>query len=169
MRSLILVVAVLTGCALRGAESDQPLAVREDGPCRVELRDLDLSSWQQVRGPGFLFCVPADWEHRTPTRWAGESSGVGWHPGRLKAFTSDREVGQPPAGSVQPTPGKREHFTESIGGVIVQMWRTEVGTRHEIGGQWVDGVTMYMVLTSNNPIELDRHADVLRTVRVTGT
>jgi hypothetical protein len=166
MRIETVLLILMAGCA---SASQQPLesatALQEDGPCLVRLDHVDTSEWQQVAGSGFVFCVPAEWRQSGPHRWAGRDAGVSWRSGRLAAFTSDVEADE----VIAPAPaayGKREHFTESIGGVLVRMWRTEVNTRNVVGGQWVDRVTMHMAVSGTHPAAVDRHVDVLRTVRI---
>lgn len=107
---------LLAGCGHPAAPPSPPPLART--PCPVTgVLSVD-SSWRQVRGAGFTFCVPGSWRPASPgdsatdaKAWGGTVASVAWNEGRPptlidphQVFTTSTTVVTVPQGQLPPTP-----------------------------------------------------------------
>jgi len=77
---------VLTAACSRASPSTVPVALV---PCRLTGVGPVDSSWRQVRGSGFTFCIPGTWrssglgsDSLDPKSWSGREGSVTWGRGQ---------------------------------------------------------------------------------------
>ena len=136
-------------------------------PCTVPVASSE-EPWQQISAQGFTFCIPSSWRAARNTargdggrlRW-----GTGDHP-RTEVATVTMTV---PAGSTPqiPTlPGRRNRFSETIGGYVAEIWDNEYEGKFYTGAQW-QTPRIYLQGESTNPTGRERQLEIYRTVRFT--
>lgn len=75
-----------------------------------------------------------------------------------------------PAGSLPqvPTlPGRHNHFSETIGGYVAEIWDSEYEGRFYTRAQWQTPARIYLQGESSDPGGRDRQLEIYRTVRFT--
>ena len=89
LRSLAIVFALCVACT-RAVPSTLPVAFM---PCPISGVGPVDSSWRQVRGSGFTFCIPGSWQPSRQTSdsldartWRGKEGSVTWGLGRPESI-----------------------------------------------------------------------------------
>jgi len=71
-----------------------------------------------------------------------------------------------PAGSPPLTlPGRRNRFSESIGGYVAELWDNEYEGKFYTGAQWQTPTRIYLEGESTNARASDQQLEIYRTVR----
>jgi hypothetical protein len=141
------------------AESLPPCGVPTAGP----------ANWRQVISGDLSFCVPADWKPSGSHGWRGDGGSITWGYGAPKArrvsvttvVPADGLPGSPP-----PFPGNTNRLSETIGGVAVDLWITEVGGKIFTGAQWKEPQRLYMTGEASSQVQAQRQLNVFRTARL---
>lgn len=122
---------VLAGLAasaptLASAQAAEPV------PCSVPVESASREPWQQITARGFTFCIPSSWRAGSRNTFRGDGGWVRWGTGAYRG--GPRETGTAiiavPANEVPnlvPTPrGRYNHFPETIGGSVAELWDSEL-------------------------------------------
>lgn len=136
-------------------------------PCEVPT--ADAASWRQVNTGDLSFCVPAGWKPSGSHSWRGEGGSITWGYGvpkpRRVTVTTVVPADEPPA-SPPSFPGSTNQLRETIGGVSVDLWITEIGGKIFTGATWKEPQRVYMNGEAPSQMLARRQLDVFRTVRV---
>lgn len=161
--SILLLLAGFTAWvpARGSAQAAQPV------PCTVPIASSPQEPWQQISAQGFTFCVPNSWRATRGNTIRGDGGWVRWGtgerpPGEVRTVTVNV-----PAGSLPPTPPRRQNRAEMIGGSVAEVWDNEYEGTFYTGAQWQTPVRIYLQGESRNPAARDRQLEIYRTVRFT--
>ncbi|HEV7587479.1 MAG TPA: hypothetical protein VGO40_05065 [Longimicrobium sp.] len=137
-------------------------------PCTVPVASSTEGPWQQISAQGFTFCIPSAWRATGRNTARGDGGSLRWgtgehRPREVATVTMNGPVGSPP-----PTlPGRRNRFSETIGGYVAELWDNEFEGRFYTGAQWQTRTRIYLEGESSNLRARDRQLEIYRTVRFT--
>lgn len=145
--------------------------------CRVQVEGADVSTWKQVRGSGFTFCVPEDWRSSGRTAQRG-SAKIEWTPGVLAQDPGEPELGSGDVAPVQQNavgvrprnPTESLRLSETIDGRTVELYREALGDgmppglTYLTGAQWL-GPSIHFSGTATELGAAELQFIIYRTVR----
>jgi hypothetical protein len=163
--SYVATTSVLIGCA-SAPRTDESVATGPSEPCAV--RPADTDQWKQVKGDGFTFCVPIDWQKRSSQSWHGEGGTVTWSFGPTRRAIVVQRMGSPSApASPSPIPNAPgTSRTETIGGIAVTIRTETTQTGYNVVANWG---TSQLNLIGETPTAEGAALclEIIRTVRIT--
>ena len=148
-----------------------------DGQCRAEVENADLRGWREVRGAGFTYCVPGNWE--TSGRIAHRGANrVEWNVGMPIRPQDARPLGTAEVINaydntvrVRGNPAKSLLVREPIDGRPVDLYReptyvptTQGAAMFMTGAQWL-GPTIHFVGQAAELPATEVQFTIYRTVR----
>jgi len=167
--SLLLLLAGFTALTpkLASAQAAEPV------PCSVPVASAPQEPWQQITARGFTFCIPSSWRAGPRNTFRGDGGWVRWGTGEYRS--GSRETGTMivavPANQVpsfQPTPrGRYNHFPETIGGAVAELWDSEVDGKFYTGAEWQRSVHIHLAGETADARVRNIQLEIYRTVRFT--
>jgi hypothetical protein len=145
----------------------------EKVPCSVPVASASQEPWQQITARGFTFCIPSSWRAGSRNTFRGDGGWVRWGTGEYRG--GPRETGTAiiavPANEVPnlvPMPrGRYNHFPETIGGSVAELWDSEVDGKFYTGAQWERPTRIYLAGESTDARVRSIQLEIYRTVRFT--
>jgi hypothetical protein len=141
--------------------------------CRVEGVGSGTSPWRQVRGAGFTYCVPPDWQPEgkptatvDPTSWSGLGGRITWGFGPAPVIEGSVVVAMPvnEVNSLQPPCPQPWRADEAIGGRSARLSDFECLGTHNTTALFYQP-TMYFQGTARNAATAQVELAVFRSVR----
>jgi hypothetical protein len=140
-------------------------------PCTVPVASSPQEQWQQISAEGFTFCIPDSWRATARNTFRGDGGWIRWGTGEHRPTELRSVTVSVPAGSLPPTPptppGRRNRFSETIGGHVAELWDNEFQGRFYTGAQWQTPARIYLLGESTDLRGRDRQLEIYRTVRFT--
>jgi hypothetical protein len=162
---LVLLLIGLTACASRGASTHGEAPVVS---CQVPVASSSQETWRQVTAEGFTFCVPSSWRQSASNTFRGEGGWIRWGVGEYQPTATGSFTVTVPAGQGPPTPpGRRNRFSESIGGSLAELWDNELQGTLYTGAQWRRPTPIYLLGQSTSQAVRAQQLQIYRTVRFT--
>lgn len=170
MRTSLLVMLVGFTASMANQASAQ---AAEPVPCAVPVASATQEPWQQVSAQGFTFCVPSSWRSVGRNTFRGDGGWVRWGTGEYRG--GRRETGTMvvavPANAIPselPTPpGRFNHFPETIGGSVAEVWDNEIDGRFYTGAQWERPERIHLAGEATDARVRNIQLEIYRTVRFT--
>lgn len=166
--SLLLLLAGFAALAPSHASAQ----TTETVPCSVPVSAAPGEPWQQITGRGFTFCIPASWRAASRNTFRGDGGWVRWGTGEYRGGPSETGtafITVPANGPlVLPPPrGRYNHFPETIGGSVAELWDSELDGKFYTGAQWQTPERIYLAGECTDARARDLQLEIYRTVRFT--